>query len=86
MNDIKANTILKAKKRTVKNHKVDYIRKEFGNEIGDIFTEALGDIKIEAEAKRLKAEGIDIDNLSCDEFKKRYRKWTRYKLNCLRSK
>ncbi len=57
-----------------------------GRELGDIFTEALGEVKIEKEAKRLKAENKNIDELSCDEFKKRYGKWTKYELECLRVK
>lgn len=67
-------------------HKIKLVHQEFGQEVGNIFTEALGEIKIEEEAKRLKVEGIDIDELSCDEFKKKYGKWTKYKLECLRAK
>lgn len=70
----------------VKNRHLKTFEKEFGREAKNIFLEALGDIKIEKEAKRLKAENKNIDELSCDEFKKRYGKWTKYELECLRVK
>lgn len=76
----------KKAKKGRRTNKRKLVHQEFGSEVGNIFTEALGKIKIEKEAKRLKAEGIDIDELSCDEFKKRYGKWTKYELECLRAK
>ena len=76
----------KKAKKGRRTNKRELVHQEFGSEIGNIFTEALGEIKIEKEAKRLKAEGIDIDELSCDEFKKRYGKWTKYELESLRAK
>ena len=81
--NMKTKNIKKVIKR---HHKNKLVHKEFGKELGDIFTEALGEVKIEEEAKKLKAEGIDIDELSCDEFKKKYGKWTKYELECLRAK
>ncbi|TKZ29041.1 hypothetical protein, partial [Brachyspira catarrhinii] len=64
--NMKTKNIKKVIKR---HHKNKLVHKEFGKELGDIFTEALGEVKIEEEAKKLKAEGKDIDKLSCDEFK-----------------
>ena len=85
--NIKTKEVKKKKaKRCRRTNKRKLVYQEFGQEVGNIFTEALGEIKIEKEAKRLKAEGIDIDELSCDEFKKKYGKWTKYKLECLRAK
>lgn len=74
------------KNKKKRHHKNKLVHKEFGKELGDIFTEALGEVKIEEEAKKLKAEGKDIDKLSCDEFKQRFGKWTRYELETLREK
>lgn len=76
----------KKAKKVRRTHKIKLVHQEFGQEVGNIFTEALGKIKIEEEAKKLKAEGINIDELTCDEFKKKYGKWTKYKLECLRAK
>ena len=76
----------KKAKKARRTHKIKLVYQEFGHEVGNIFTEALGEIKIEKEAERLKAEGIDIDELTCDEFKKKYGKWTKYELECLRAK
>ena len=78
--NMKTKNIKKVIKR---HHKNKLIHKEFGRELGDIFTEALGELKIEEEAKKLKAEGKDIDKLSCDEFKQRFGKWIRYELETL---
>ncbi|HJH55076.1 MAG TPA: hypothetical protein K8V77_03210 [Brachyspira hyodysenteriae] len=82
--NIKTKEVKKKKGRRTNKRKL--VHQEFGQEVGNIFTETLGDIKIEKEAKKLKAEGIDIDELSCDEFNKRYGKWTKYELECLRAK
>ena len=85
--NIKTKEVKKKKaKKGRRTNKRNLVHQEFGSEIGNIFTEALGDIKIEKEAKRLKAENKNIDELSCDEFKKRYGKWTKYELECLRVK
>ena len=84
--NIKTKEVKKQKSKGRRTNKRKLVHKEFGQEVGNIFTEALGEIKIEEEAKRLKAEGIDINELSCDEFKKRYGKWTKYELECLREK
>lgn len=80
------NIKTKKEKESRRTNKHKSMYKEFGSEIGNIFTEALGEIKIEKEAKKLKAEDINIDELSCDEFKARYGKWTKYELECLRDK
>ena len=84
--NIKTKEVKKQKSKGRRTNKRKLVHKEFGSEIGNIFTEALGDIKIEKEAKRLKAENKNIDELSCDEFKKKYGKWTKYELECLRAK
>ncbi|MCZ9850211.1 hypothetical protein [Brachyspira hyodysenteriae] len=85
--NIKTKEVKKKKaKKGRRTNKRKLVHQEFGQEVGNIFTETLGDIKIEKEAKKLKAEGIDIDELSCDEFNKRYGKWTKYELECLRAK
>ena len=47
-----------------------------GRELGDIFTEALGEVKIEEEAKKLKAEGKTLDDFTEDEIVYRYIDWT----------
>ncbi|KLI54234.1 hypothetical protein SZ43_04310 [Brachyspira hyodysenteriae] len=73
--NIKTKEVKKKKaKKGRRTNKRKLVHQEFGQEVGNIFTETLGDIKIEKEAKKLKAEGIDIDELSCDEFNKRYGK------------
>ena len=65
----------KAKKgRRTNKHKL--VHQEFGQEVGNIFTEALGEIKIEKEAKRLKAEGKTLDDFSEEEIVNRYIDWT----------
>ncbi len=85
--NIKTKEVKKKKaKKGRRTNKRNLVHQEFGSEIGNIFTEALGDIKIEKEAKRLKAENKNIDELSCDEFKKKYGKWTKYELEYLRAK
>ncbi|KLI53871.1 hypothetical protein, partial [Brachyspira hyodysenteriae] len=69
--NIKTKEVKKKKaKKGRRTNKRKLVHQEFGQEVGNIFTETLGDIKIEKEAKKLKAEGIDIDELSCDEFNK----------------
>ena len=45
-------------------------------EIANIFTEALGEIKIEKEAKRLKAEGKTLKDFTEEEIVNRYIDWT----------
>ena len=55
--NIKAKEVKKQKSKGRRTNKLKLVHKEFGSEIGNIFTEALGEIKIEKEAKRLKAEG-----------------------------
>ena len=45
-------------------------------EIANIFTEALGKIKIEKEAKRLKAEGKTLADFTEEEIVNRYIDWT----------
>ena len=59
------------------------ILKKLSKDNKKIFLESLCEVKIEEEAKKLKAEGKDIDKLSCDEFKQRFGKWTRYELETL---
>ena len=85
--NIKTKEVKKKKaKKGRRTNKRKLVHQKFGSEVENIFTEALGDIKIEKEAKRLKAENKNIDDLSCDEFKKRYGKWTKYELECLSAK
>lgn len=60
----------------VKNRHLKTFKKEFGRELGDIFTEALGEVKIEEEAKKLKAEGKTLDDFTEDEIVNRYIDWT----------
>ena len=62
----------KEKSKCKKHRKNKLIHKEFGQEVGNIFTEALGEIKIEKEAKRLKAEGKTWDDFSEEEIVNRY--------------
>ena len=71
--NMKTKNIKKVIKR---HHKNKLVHKEFGKELGDIFTEALGEIKIEKEAKRLKAEGKTLDDFSEEEIVNRYIDWT----------
>ncbi|MDO6993758.1 hypothetical protein Q5M87_07005 [Brachyspira innocens] len=51
------------------------ILKELSKDNKKIFLESLCEIKIEEEVKKLKAEGKDIDKLSCDNFRKKYGHW-----------
>lgn len=67
-------------------NKMKLINACLGDEIGSIFFEALGEVKIEREIKKLKEENKNIDSLTPDEFKERYGKWTVYELKCLREK
>ena len=71
--NMKTKNIKKVIKR---HHKNKLVHKEFGKELGDIFTEALGEIKIEKEAKRLKAECKTLDDFSEEEIVNRYIDWT----------
>ena len=68
----------------VKNRHLKTFEKEFGREAKNIFLEALGDIKLEEEVKKIKSEGKSIDTLSCDEFKKRFSKFTGYEIKRMR--
>ena len=52
------------------------VHKEFGQEVGNIFTEALGEVKIEEEAKKLKAEGKTLKDFTEEEIVDRYIDWT----------
>ena len=70
----KTNT--KNKKKVIKRHHKNKLDKEIGRELGDIFTEALGEVKIEEEAKKLKAEGKTLDDFTEDEIVYRYIDWT----------
>ena len=72
-------------KKVIKRHRKNkLIYKEFGRELGDIFTEALGELKIEEEAKvkikkeykKLKAEGKTLDDFTEEEIVNRYIDWT----------
>ena len=79
--NMKTKNIKKVIKR---HHKNKLIHKEFGRELGDIFTEALGELKIEEEAKvkikkeykKLKAEGKTLDDFTEEEIVNRYIDWT----------
>ena len=61
---------------------------ELMNEIHEegfnIFKESVGMLKLEYEVKRLRNEGKTIDDLSCDEFKKRFNKYTKYEIEKIR--
>ena len=68
---------IKKKNQNVKKHRKNkLIHKEFGKELGDIFTEALGEVKIEEEAKKLKAEGKTLDDFTEEEIVEKYIDWT----------
>ena len=68
-------------KKVIKRHRKNkLIYKEFGRELGDIFTEALGELKIEEEAKKLKAEGKTLDDFTEEEIVNRYINWTVYEV------
>ena len=66
----------KKNKKGRRTNKRKLVHKEFGQEVGNIFTEALGEIKIEKEAKRLKAECKTLDDFSEEEIVNRYIDWT----------
>lgn len=74
--NIKTKEVKKQKSKGRRTNKRKLIYQEFGSEIGNIFTEALGEIKIEKEAKRLKAEGKTLDDFSEEEIVNRYIDWT----------
>lgn len=75
--NIKTKEVKKKKaKKGRRTNKRELVHQEFGSEIGNIFTEALGEIKIEKEAKRLKAEGKTLDDFSEEEIVNRYIDWT----------
>ena len=75
--NIKTKEVKKKKaKKGRRTNKRKLVHQEFGSEIGNIFTEALGEIKIEKEAKRLKAEGKTLDDFSEEEIVNRYIDWT----------
>ena len=74
--NIKTKNIKKKNQNVKKHRKNKLIHQEFGQEVGNIFTEALGEIKIEKEAKRLKAEGKTLDDFSEEEIVNRYIDWT----------
>lgn len=74
--DIKTKEVKKQKSKGRRTNKRKLIYQEFGSEIGNIFTEALSEIKIEKEAKRLKAEGKTLDDFSEEEIVNRYIDWT----------
>lgn len=74
--NIKTKEVKKQKSKGRRTNKCKLIHKEFGQEVGNIFTEALGEIKIEKEAKRLKAEGKTLDDFSEEEIVNRYIDWT----------
>lgn len=73
--NIKTKEVKKQKSKGRRTNK-QLVHQEFGSEIGNIFTEALGEIKIEKEAKRLKAEGKTLDDFSEEEIVNRYIDWT----------
>lgn len=66
----------KKAKKVRRTHKIKLLHQEFGQEVGNIFTEALGEIKIEEEAKRLKAEGKTLADFTEEEIVDRYIDWT----------
>ena len=74
--NIKTKEVKKQKSKGRRTNKRKLVHKEFGQEVGNIFTEALGEIKIEEEAKRLKAEGKTLDDFSEEEIVNRYIDWT----------
>lgn len=74
--NIKTKEVKKQKSKGRRTNKHKLVHQEFGQEVGNIFTEALGEIKIEKEAKRLKAEGKTLDDFSEEEIVNRYIDWT----------
>ena len=79
--NIKTKEVKKKKaKKGRRTNKRKLVHQEFGQEVGNIFTEALGEIKIEIkiekEAKRLKAEGKTLKDFTEEEIVNRYIDWT----------
>ena len=83
--NIKTKEVKKKKaKKGRRTNKRKLVYQEFGQEVGNIFTEALGELKIEEEAKvkikkeykKLKAEGKTLDDFTEDEIVNRYIDWT----------
>ena len=74
--NIKTKEVKKQKSKGRRTNKRKLVHKEFGQEVGNIFTEALGEIKIEKEAKRLKAEGKTLKDFTEEEIVNRYINWT----------
>lgn len=75
--NIKTKEVKKKKaKRCRRTNKRKLVHQEFGQEVGNIFTEALGEIKIEKEAKRLKSEGKTLKDFTEEEIVNRYIDWT----------
>lgn len=74
--NIKIKNIKKKNKNIKKHRKNKLIHKKFGKELGDIFTEALGEVKIEEEAKKLKAECKTLDDFTEEEIVEKYIDWT----------
>ena len=71
--NIKTKEVKKKKaKKGRRTNKRKLVYQEFGQEVGNIFTEALGEIKIEKEAKRLKAEGKTLKDFTEEEIVNRY--------------
>ena len=75
--NIKTKEVKKKKsKKGRRTNKPKLVHQEFGQEVGNIFTEALGEVKIEEEAKKLKAEGKTLDDFTEEEIVDRYIDWT----------
>lgn len=79
--NIKTKEVKKKKaKKGRRTNKRKLVYQEFGQEVGNIFTEALGEVKIEEEAKKLKAEGKTLDDFTEEEIVNRYINWTVYEV------
>ena len=79
--NIKTKEVKKKKaKKGRRTNKRKLVYQEFGQEVGNIFTEALGEVKIEEEAKKLKAEGKTFDDFTEEEIVNRYINWTVYEV------
>ena len=79
--NIKTKEVKKKKaKKCRRTNKRKLVYQEFGQEVGNIFTEALGEVKIEEEAKKLKAEGKTLDDFTEEEIVNRYINWTVYEV------
>ena len=79
--NIKTKEVKKKKaKKDRRTNKRKLVYQEFGQEVGNIFTEALGEVKIEEEAKKLKAEGKTLDDFTEEEIVNRYINWTVYEV------